>query len=150
MVKTIIKPRLAAKLDPKVNQRNLNLCNLIQIVFLAVFSIIILAYSKQILHLFGHDYVQHAGQLDIYVIGSVFSLIPSLCVYDPLYYGYHKILLLKTNLNILLVVVVCPFAYYFYNLTGMVWSVVIINNIVNYSLFIYVHRRSKLKYLFFL
>ena len=150
MVKMVIKPRLAAKLDPAVNQRNLNLCNFIQIVFLVIFSIIILAYSKHILHLFGDDYVQHAGQLDIYVVGSVFSLIPSLCVYDPLYYGYHKILLLMTSVNILLIVVVCPFAYYFYNLTGMVWSVVIINNIGNYSLFFYVHRRSKLKYLFFL
>ena len=147
-IKKVIRPRLAANLDPVVHQRNLNLCNLIQISLLVMISVIILIFSKKILYLFGSDFVQHAGQLDVYVIGTVFSLIPSLSTFDPLYGGYHKILLYKTYVNIFLICFICSFAYYFYSLSGMVWSVVIINNLSNYSLFLYIYRRAKLKYLF--
>ncbi|MAR84093.1 MAG: hypothetical protein CMF55_04815 [Legionellales bacterium] len=146
-IKLVIKPRIAANLDSASNQRNLNLCNSVQIILLAIITVFMVVYSKQILLLFGQDYVQHAGQLNIYAIGSFLSLIPALCVLDPLYHGYHKILLLKTYVNVFLIIVICPFMYYFYALTGMVWSVVIINNIVIYSLFFYVRRCAKLKYL---
>ena len=42
-----------------------------------------------------------------------------------------------------------PFGVGYKNKTVVpVWGVVIINNIVSYSLFLYIHRRAKLKYLF--
>ncbi len=146
-IKLVIKPRIASNLDLATNQRNLNLCNWVQISLLSIMTIVIVFYSKQILSLFGEDYAYHAGQLDVCTIGIFLSLIPELCCLDPLYHGYQKILFLKTYANVFLVLVICPFTYYFYNLSGMVWSVAIINNIVRYGLFFYVRRRAKLKYL---
>ena len=148
IVRSLLTPRLSVDMPHTVHQRNLNLSNKFQLICILMGCLLISVFSKYILGLFGVDYVDKSQLLIIFVVGSGLSVLPSLCYFDPLYHGYPKVLLIRNFSYIILVLVLCPVSYYFYNLMGMVWCIVAIKNITNFFLFFYVSRRSQLKYFF--
>ena len=128
-------------------QRALDFANYIQWGCVLLVAVVITVFSHRLLGHFGKSFVAYAPLLTIYTIGSIIALLPGLSIFGPMIEGYEKVLLIESGSKIFLAIVIGSLSYYFYGLTGIVWSIVLIKNIVSFGLFFYVKARSKLKYM---
>lgn len=146
----VVKPIFASQIKDSLKQRVINVANLFQLSLLVFLVIAIVFYSKVILATFGVSYMHFSGVLNVLAVGVVVSLFPSMCIFELLYQGHKKVLLINSTLNIGLTISLGSLAYHFFGLIGLAYAMVLIKNLVAYGIFIYVKTKTKLKYLLFI
>ena len=104
-------------------------------------------YSKNVLALFGADYIRLSPYLIILIIAASVKALPSFCYFGALYSGYEHVLNYATLIAIVIAILICSPAYYLFGLPGMIWSMAIVKIIREYGLFFYTKTRCSLKYM---
>ncbi len=110
-----------------------------------VLALIILIYSKSLLHHFGAGYVQADAALKILVVGVVANAFAQPAVNILPYSGQEMALLFSTGRSLLATVVLGAILTYFYDITGIAIATTLTSTLRMFALHWIAYHRAKIK-----